>query len=121
MLIRTFDDCREFVSGDNCLLREYLHPDKHAADIRYSLAIATVKPGGASTAHVLHASEVYYIINGRGVMHVDDEAKEVGPLDAVYIPAEATQWIENTGEDNLAFLCIVDPPWEPEIEEVFDG
>jgi len=30
------------------------------------------------------------------------------------------QYIENTGDSDLKFLCIVDPAWREENEEVFD-
>jgi mannose-6-phosphate isomerase-like protein (cupin superfamily) len=28
------------------------------------------------------------------------------------------QWLENTGKEEIEFLCIVDPAWRPEDEEV---
>ena len=42
----------------------------------------------------------------------------VQPGQAVYIPPHALQFIENTGPVDLEFLCIVDPPWRQEDEEV---
>jgi mannose-6-phosphate isomerase-like protein (cupin superfamily) len=35
----------------------------------------------------------------------------------IYVPPRGVQHIENTGSDDLEFLCIVDPPWYPEAEE----
>jgi mannose-6-phosphate isomerase-like protein (cupin superfamily) len=35
----------------------------------------------------------------------------------IYIPPKGVQYIENTGDSDLEFLCIVDPPWFPEAEE----
>jgi len=43
---------------------------------------------------------------------------EVHADDAVYIPPDAKQYIQNTGESDLIFLCIVDPAWQAEDEEV---
>ena len=54
-------------------------------------------------------------------MHIDDESCEVTAKCAVYIPPHSTQYIENTGNSDLKFLCIVDPPWRAEDEEVFDN
>ena len=51
-------------------------------------------------------------------MHIDDETTEVSPGDTIYIPPQAVQWIENTGSDDLEFLCIVDPAWQPNAEEL---
>ena len=70
--------------------------------------------------HKLKACEVYYIIAGQGLMHIDEKSLEVGPECTVYIPPNSTQYIENTGNSDLIFLCIVDPPWRLEDEEVFD-
>ena len=122
MFVRLVDDCQEFVAGDGSLLRELLHPNKADVRVRYSLAQAMVPPEEATTAHRLTSAEVYYVIEGFGEMFVDDEREPVGPGSVVYIPPGATQYIENTGDHRLIFLCIVDPPWQPQHEEVFgDG
>ena len=114
-------DCEELIAGDDSILRELLHPEKADLQIRYSLAHAKVLPGKATKPHRLKASEVYYIMAGCGLMHIDKEFFEVGPDCAVYIPPGARQYIENTGDSDLVFLCIVDPAWRKEDEEVFDS
>ena len=118
MFIKDLLDCEEFIAGDNSLLRELLHPDKADLAISYSLAHAVVKPGQVSKPHKLKTSEVYYIMEGEGVMHINDESAEVHPGQAVYIPPRSTQYIHNTGKSELKFLCIVDPAWRREDEEV---
>ena len=117
MLIRRLDKCDEFLAGDKTILRELLHPDKHKADIRYSLAHATVRTGEISKNHSLKNSEVYYIIEGDGIMHIDGEKAKVNAGDAIYIPSGSAQFIENSGHKDLKFLCIVDPAWRAENEE----
>lgn len=121
MLIRRLQD-RESINGlDNTTIREILNP-KHESQplvLNYSLAHATVKPGEKSLPHKFHeASEVYYILKGKGLMHIDDEIAEVLPGDTIYIPPRAVQWIENKDSDDLEFLCIVDPAWKPDAEEL---
>ncbi len=118
MFVRSLADCAEFVAGDDSLLRELLHPDKAKIDIRYSLAHARVPSGETTKRHRLATSEVYYIIEGTGKMTIDDESREVGPGCAVYIPPGTVQSIQNTGISDLVFLCIVDPAWCPEDEEI---
>ncbi len=120
MFLRRLDDCEKFIAGDRTVLREMLHPDKAPLELRYSLAHATLLPGERSTPHALRTSEVYYLLEGRGVMHIDDETREVGPGDTIYIPPRARQFIESTGSGELKFLCIVDPAWREEDEVVFD-
>ena len=118
MLVVELEECPEFIAGDKTVLREVLHPDKMPVAVRYSLAHAIVEQGKASLPHLLSSSEVYYILEGQGMMYIDDASSEVRAGDSVYIPPHATQWIENTGEGALKFLCIVDPAWRAEDEEV---
>lgn len=119
MLIRRLRDCKEVRAGDGTRLRELLHPARDAVTIRYSLAVAWLAPGKRSRAHRLKTAEVYYLIRGSGLMHVGSESAEVASGDAVYIPSSSVQWLENSGEDELEFICIVDPAWRPEDEQVF--
>lgn len=118
MFIRELKDCEEFTAGDNCLLREILHPDKSDLKLQYSLAHAVVKPGLTTWKHRLKTSEVYYILEGQGVMHIENESHDVKPGSTIYIPPGATQSITNSGKTDLKFLCIVDPAWRKEDEEV---
>ncbi len=121
MLIRRLQDCDEFIGGDDSILRELLHPAKTRIDIRYSLAHATVRPGAKTKPHRLKTAEVYYLLQGQSRMHIGAEVRDVAANSAVYIPPHAVQWIENTGTNDLVFLCIVDPAWRPEDEEIMDG
>lgn len=118
MFIRDVIDCEEIIAGDATMLRELLHPRKADLKIRYSLAHALVKPGQTTKPHRLKTSEVYYILEGQGEMHIDDERSPVKQGQAVYIPPRATQSITNTGKCDLKFLCIVDPAWRMEDEEI---
>ena len=117
MLIKKLRDAKEITAGDRTRLRELLHPDRDPAKIRYSLAVAWLAPGARSRAHRLKTAEVYYLVRGSGVMHIGDETAKIGPGDAVYIPPDSVQWLENTGKEGIEFLCIVDPAWRPEDEE----
>jgi mannose-6-phosphate isomerase-like protein (cupin superfamily) len=118
MVVHELIDCEEFIAGDNCRLREILHPDKADLKLRYSLAHAVVKPGDTTWQHRLRTSEVYYIMEGEGIMHIEDQTKPVRPGSTVYIPPNAKQCIQNSGKRDLIFLCIVDPAWRKEDEEV---
>jgi mannose-6-phosphate isomerase-like protein (cupin superfamily) len=116
MFIKDLDNCTEFIAGDKTILREILHPDKADLNLRYSLAHAVVKPGLTSQPHKLKTSEVYYILEGEGLMFIDEESEQVFPGQTIYIPPLAVQYIRNTGANDLKFLCIVDPAWRVEDE-----
>lgn len=119
MFVKDLKDCEEFIAGDNTILPELLHPDKADLKLRYSLAHAVVKPGLNSLKHALKTSEVYFILEGEGLMHIDDEEQKVYPGQAIYIPPHSVQYITNTGNTDLKFICIVDPAWREEDEEVY--
>jgi mannose-6-phosphate isomerase-like protein (cupin superfamily) len=108
----TLADRPEFLAGDHTLLRELLHPAKHPLALGYSVAHGTVAPGARSKWHRLTSSEVYYIIAGRGRLTVDDSI--------VYVPPGGKQSLENRGSTAMEFLCLVDPAWRPEDEEVLE-
>ncbi len=120
MYLRRLTDCREFTAGDGSVLRELLNPEKEDLQIRYSLAYAKVVKSKKTKPHRLKACEVYYITTGSGLMHIDEKCFEVGPESAIYIPPGARQYIENTGDSDLNFLCIVDPAWRQEDEEILE-
>ena len=120
MIVKKLGDLKEIIALDDTRVKEFLNP-KHEEGLHlgYSLAHATLKPGTSSLPHRFKtASEVYYILRGKGLMHIDDEGKEVVPGDTVYIPPKAIQYIDSIGSENLEFLCIVYPEWEPDSEEL---
>lgn len=118
MYIKHLKDCPEFVAGDDSLLREILNPKKEDISIHYSLAWAYVKPGEKTLVHELKISEVYFILKGKGTMYINNGKKNIDKDDTIYIPLNAAQFIENTGKENLEFLCIVDPAWTPDAEKI---
>lgn len=120
MRITRLGDCPEFLAGDHTVLREMLHPARAGASIRYSLAHGRLAPGNRSKRHRLASSEVYYFLAGRGVFRINDEAAAVEPASIVYVPPGAVQFLENTGSEAIEFLCLVDPAWRAEDEEVLE-
>ncbi len=116
MFISRFEECEEILANDKVRLRELLSPHVSDVEARYSLAHAILEPGLESLPHRMKTSEVYYVLAGRGLMVIDDEEAEVSPGDTIYIPPGSKQWIANTGEQDLVFLCIVDPAWKVEDE-----
>jgi mannose-6-phosphate isomerase-like protein (cupin superfamily) len=121
MIVKKLKDIKEIIALDGTLIRETLNPkhDDIPLHLGYSLAHATLPPKKSSLPHRFKtASEVYYILRGKGVMYIDNETEKVGPGDTIYIPPKAVQSIENTGETDLEFLCIVYPEWQPDAEEL---
>lgn len=120
MLKRTLADCEEFLAGDHTVLRELLHPAKQAVQLGYSLAHGRLAPGRRSKWHALASSEVYYFIAGTGRFLIDQDTIAVEGGSVVYVPPGGRQSLENTGTRDIEFLCLVDPAWRAEDEQVFE-
>jgi len=63
----------------------------------------TFFPPGAE--HDIHrhpnAEEVEYLVSGSGIAYVDDDAIELGPGEAVFVPANAYHGFKNTSESEV--------------------
>ena len=111
-------DYAEFLAGDHTRLRELFRPTPATAAIRYSLAHARLEPGRASKRHRLATSEVYYFLSGHGRFRIGHETADVESGSVVYVPPGSVQSLENIGRESLEFLCLVDPAWRREDEEI---
>jgi mannose-6-phosphate isomerase-like protein (cupin superfamily) len=38
----------------------------------------------------------------------------------MYVPPQSKQSLENCGSTAIEFLCVVDPAWRPEDEEILE-
>ena len=117
MIVRRPDETTRFVTSDESRVVEVFHPDREPLPegMACSIAHARVASGAATAPHTLATStEVYWVLSGRGRMHIGDESADIGPGEAVLIPPGSVQWIEALGDEELVFLCVVTPPWSAE-------
>ena len=119
MNIKKIEDLEAFSGQEGTQIRQIFSPTETNDAIRYSLAHCTISPGNNSKPHIMKTSEIYYILQGNGVMHIGEETKKISKNESVFVPPMSKQSIENDGEMDLIALCIVDPAWkqEDEIEE----
>lgn len=104
-------DAPAYETRDGSLIRELMHPDVHGSH-RQSLAEATLPPGRRTRVHRHgRTEEIYYVLQGGGVITVDDEEQPVGRGDAVLIPPGSWHHITNTGVVDLIFLCCCSPAY----------
>ena len=73
------------------------------------LAIASLKPGKEIEAHVDPMEEIYFVLSGSGEMSVDEEAREVKPGDAVWVPRGSSHALLNNGEEDCLILVVASP------------
>ena len=107
------DESKEFFTNERCHILEML--DNHNSEKPFSIARARVEPGITTAWHRLSdIIEYYYILSGIGFMEIGEEGFDVKKDDVVTIPANFAQRIQNTGEDDLIFLAICNPPFTDE-------
>ena len=105
------DDARPYVTKDGSVIRELFHPAQHGGG-RMSLAEATLPPGRSTIPHRHPASEeLYHVLSGRGRMRLDGREHGLAPGDTVRIAPGELHWVENSGEEDLVFLCLCHPPY----------
>lgn len=119
MLIKKGDN-PEFLAGDLTHLKEVLHPKNSPLNFPFSLASAHIKVGHNSLPHTLKEAEIYYFLKGKGVLHLESRTYTVEEGDCFVVEPGKKQWLANTGDEELAFLCVVTPPWTAEGEQIFD-
>lgn len=60
--------------------------------------------------------QVYYLLEGEGVLTLDDESHLMRPHDYVYVPPGVRHSFTNTGLNGLVFLVITTPASDEEQE-----
>ncbi len=111
MEVRSHSTARPFRTTDGSIIRSLLDLS-NAPVANHSLAEATLDPGDQTRRHHHRVSEeIYYVVEGRGLVEIDGEKRLLEVGDAVLIPINAWHQITNTGEGDLRFLCTCSPPW----------
>ena len=65
-----------------------------------------VAGGGRVDPHSHHTHEYYYVLNGRGVMTIEGEDREVVPGDFVHIPPDTLHTLRPVS-DTAPIRCLV--------------
>lgn len=93
--------CKYFQVPDKTVLCELLHPKNEGIDMGCSIAHAIIEEGKASLPHKLKTGvEIYYILEGKGIMHINQEVSEVEPGEAIYIPQNTCNGLKMLGMEN---------------------
>jgi mannose-6-phosphate isomerase-like protein (cupin superfamily) len=114
MEVRSLDRAEPFVTKDGSTIRELLGLPTSDLVRNQSLAEATLAAGQATERHYHRESEeIYFLLEGGGLMEVDGETREVGPGDAVLIPPGAWHTLR-AGPGGTRLLCCCSPAYRHE-------
>jgi quercetin dioxygenase-like cupin family protein len=74
---------------------------------RTVFGVTTFPPG---SRHEIHrhpnAEEVEYLVSGRGIAYVGDDAIELGPGEAVFVPRDAYHGFANTSDGDVVMAWL---------------
>jgi mannose-6-phosphate isomerase-like protein (cupin superfamily) len=120
MDIQSINRVPAFTTKDGSEIRELL-AYRNSCIRNQTLAEARLPAGGSTTPHHhVKTEEIYYILEGRGLMRVGQETAAVEPGDAIAIPPGVSHQITNTGNNLLRFLCCCAPGYEHD-DTVLEG
>jgi mannose-6-phosphate isomerase-like protein (cupin superfamily) len=110
--VHNIDHVEPFTTKDGSEIRELL-AHRNSCIRNQTLAEARLASGMSTTPHHhVKTEEIYYILEGEGLMRVAEESRAVGPGDAIAIPPGDVHQITNTGRGVLKFLCCCAPGYE---------
>jgi len=120
MSIKRNSDIPEIVGREGSKIKNYFDPNNTDEKIRFSIAHFMIQKEKRTLLHRMKASEIYYILEGIGMLKIDGKSFTVKKDDSIFVPPMSEQSIENIGDKDLRFLCIVDPAWNQENEIVLE-
>lgn len=66
-----------------------------------------VAPGETIAAHQHEdMEEIFYFLEGKGMMQIEQEIQPVVPGDRVIVPLQKIHVLENTGDQRMRFVCF---------------
>ena len=79
-----------------------------------SITIVDMAPGGIQHVHAHESEQMYYLLEGTGLMTVDDEQREVKAGDCIFFSSLSRHGLENTGDTLLRYLSAASPSFKKE-------
>jgi len=93
---------REFWLSDNVVDSDY--------SAVFNAQLSKFGPGGGSPLHHHTYNHAFYFLTGVGTVRIGDQFWDVKPGTFVKVPAHEQHSVTNTGDEDLDFLVIYDPP-----------
>lgn len=101
-----------FMAPDGGRVLELLNPENSVLQT-FSVARVCVEPGVRAKPHWHERTEeVYFILSGRAIAHLDDQVHELAAGDALCIPRGKIHYLENQATEPVDYLAISSPPYD---------
>lgn len=73
-----------------------------------------IKPGGDQQIHSRVPEQMYFMLEGRGMMTVGVDKERVEPGDCIFIPSGAPHGLQNDGDVVLRYFSVASPSFHHE-------
>ena len=112
MTIQQLSEQESFTTADGSTIRSILDATNAPVE-NQSLAEASLIAGGETQRHYHKRSEeIYFMLEGEGLMEIDGEVSKVTSGDAILIPPHA--WHQIKAITKIRFLCCCAPVYSHE-------
>jgi len=96
-------------------ITSYLLASPRTSDAKHlTTTFVEIKPGGHQRTHTHLPEQVYFILEGSGMMTVEDDRQRVGPGDCIFIPSETPHGLQNDGDVSLTYFSAASPSFNKE-------
>jgi len=120
MSFKKNSDIKSLQGNEGTKIKQFFNPQNTQNKINYSIAQFTLESRKKSSLHKIKSSEIYYILEGKGDLKINDKTFHLQKDDSVFVPPDSKQFIKNTGPKDLRFLCIVEPSWKIQDETILE-
>jgi len=94
-------------------ITSYLLASPRTSQARHqTTTLVQVEPGGEQRVHSHPPEQVYFILEGSGVMSVGTDTQTVGTGDCVFVPSDTPHGIRNEGRTVLRYFSAAAPAFE---------
>ena len=97
------------------LITSYLLVSKRTCDSDdLTTTLVEMQPGGFQRVHSHKPEQMYYILEGSGLMTIDNEDKQITGGDCIFIPSNSEHGLKNCGDGVLRYLSAASPSFSLE-------
>jgi quercetin dioxygenase-like cupin family protein len=106
---------REFPGHFGGALSKILVGPEKGGTARVDFRISRYAPSAYVEEHAHKLQEqIYYVVEGEGILTVDGEPRLMRPHDYVYLPPGVRHGFSNTGTEGLVFFVVTTPASDEE-------
>ncbi len=95
----------EMQGAEKVNIRWLLGPDDHMPN--FYLRMFKIEKGGHTPYHSHPYEHEVYVLEGKGILKVNEQEHPIEPGYVAYVPPDALHQFLNAGDSDFVFLCII--------------